>query len=537
MIRYVCKYTPIELFAGFGVECAPLETMRDDYPLADGAGHRNLCGFGKSVLEAVLRGEVSELVLTNCCDVMRRVYDLLKKQGSLQFLYLLDLPHGDMDCAKERFAHSLEAFCKAYGRYLGRPFDLEACLSSFHQPETSLSSYVGIIGSRVTPELEARIGMELGRPVRNLTCIGSRQVSPPSRQQFWQDYASRLLSQTPCRRMGDIAGRRALFQDPRLEGVVYHAVKFCDFAQSEMAEQECRVPYVQVTTDFTLQSQGQLSTRLEAFRETLEKGSGRKKMQSDAPYVVGIDSGSTSTDVVVMDRQKKIVASAIIPTGAGAQKSADSCLDIALKQAGIDRDKVGSIVATGYGRDYLKDTQEAVTEISCHGRGAWFLDGSVRTIIDIGGQDSKVIRIDEKGHVVNFAMNDKCAAGTGKFLEAMARTLGLSLSDLAVLGLKSKNELTISSMCTVFAESEVISLVAQNKSTEDIVHALDKAVAGKVASLVGRVGLQEKCMITGGVSLNKGVVRAIEDRLGITLVVPPEAQICGAIGAALFALD
>ena len=161
----------------------------------------------------------------------------------------------------------------------------------------------------------------------------------------------------------------------------------------------------------------------------------------------------------------------------------------------------------------------------------------MRTIIDIGGQDSKVIRLDEKGNVKNFVMNDKCAAGTGRFLEMMARTLGLSLEEMSKAGLNWHKKVTISSMCTVFAESEVVSLIAQNQAVADIVHGLNDSVAAKTASLVSRLGLEEACMMTGGVAKNQGVVQALEERLGVPLYVKEEAQLCGALGAALFALE
>ena len=177
------------------------------------------------------------------------------------------------------------------------------------------------------------------------------------------------------------------------------------------------------------------------------------------------------------------------------------------------------------------------TEITCHARGAHYLDTSVRTVVDIGGQDSKVIRLDEQGNVVNFVMNDKCAAGTGRFLEMMARTMEMSLDQLGNCGIQYKEDITISSMCTVFAESEVVSLIAQNKETDDIVHGLNKAVAAKTAALVKRVGGEEKYMMTGGVSRNQGLVKTLEERLGTKLVISEQAQLCGALGAALFAAD
>ena len=161
----------------------------------------------------------------------------------------------------------------------------------------------------------------------------------------------------------------------------------------------------------------------------------------------------------------------------------------------------------------------------------------MRTVVDIGGQDSKVIRLDEQGNVVNFVMNDKCAAGTGRFLEMMARTMEMSLDQLGNCGIQYKEDITISSMCTVFAESEVVSLIAQNKETDDIVHGLNKAVAAKTAALVKRVGGEEKYMMTGGVSRNQGLVKTLEERLGTKLVISEQAQLCGALGAALFAAD
>jgi predicted CoA-substrate-specific enzyme activase len=313
-------------------------------------------------------------------------------------------------------------------------------------------------------------------------------------------------------------------------------MKFCDYSQMEYRENmgSFPVPTVRIETDYTLQGDGQLSTRLEAFRETIE-GDKPHTMESEENYVAGIDSGSTSTDVVIMDRKKKVIASVIVATGGGAQKSAEDCLAKALEEAHLERKEVGRVVATGYGRDYLSGENAAVTEISCHAKGARFLDPRVRTVIDIGGQDSKVISLSEEGKVANFAMNDKCAAGTGRFLEMMARTLGISLSEMATLGITCSEDLSISSMCTVFAESEVVSLVARNKKKGDIIHALDKSVASKIAALVHRVGLTEPCMLTGGVAQNKGVVHALEEKLHVKLVVSPEAQLCGALGAALFA--
>ena len=171
-------------------------------------------------------------------------------------------------------------------------------------------------------------------------------------------------------------------------------------------------------------------------------------------------------------------------------------------------------VATGYGRVAVPYAGKSITEITCHAKGAHYLNPNVRTVIDIGGQDIKAISIDENGAVKNFLMNDKCAAGTGRFLEMMARTLGLSLEEMSTRGLKWKNNVVISSMCTVFAESEVVSLVAQNKDVADIIHGLNVSVASKVGALAARLGKKNpgEYMMTGGVAKNPGIIKALEEK-------------------------
>ena len=254
-------------------------------------------------------------------------------------------------------------------------------------------------------------------------------------------------------------------------------------------------------------------------------------------YYAGIDSGSTSTDVVILNKDRVIVAGVIMPTGAGAALGAERALEEALKEVGLAREDIDTVVTTGYGRTAISVGDKSITGITCHARGAHFLDPEVRTVVDIGGQDSKVIRLNEDGTVKNFVMNDKCAAGTGRFLEMMARTMEMSLDEMSKIGLSYKEDITISSMCTVFAESEVVSLIAQNKAPDDIVHGLNKAVAAKTASLVKRVGGEEKYMMTGGVAQNQGLVKTLEERLGTKLVISDKSQLCGALGAALFAAD
>ena len=545
--HYICKYTPVELLAALGGNCAVLDQMPDGFPLSDQLGHPNLCGFGKAVLEACLSGQVKELVLVNCCDVIRSVYDILEEHGKLDFLFLMDLLHCGDQCARQRMKGELLRLAEAYEAYKGTTFDPQVFRSAFVPTERPSQPYLSVLGGRVGDKLFQTMAESLPLPVRNDTCVHNRSVAQPPKEgsfDFLMDwYAGALLEQTPCMRMTDAAGRRNLVNDPHLKGVVYHTVKFCDYYGFEYSKlrHELSVPMLKLESDYTAGSSGQLSTRLEAFAETMapaqpSQRKGERNMSSGR-YYVGIDSGSTSTDVAILDRDKNLVAGVILPTGAGASAGAERALEQALTQAGLRREDIAATVTTGYGRTAIQQGDKSITEITCHAKGAYFLDPSVRTIIDIGGQDSKVIRLDGEGNVVNFLMNDKCAAGTGRFLELMARTLELSMEEMSRIGLEWKEEIVISSMCTVFAESEVVSLIAQNKSRGDIIHGLNQSVAARTTALCRRLGGEPNYMMTGGVSKNRGVVEAIQRELGVELLVSDQAQLNGALGAALFALE
>lgn len=543
---YVCKYTPVELLTAFGAQCENLNQMPQGFELADQIAHPNLCGFGKALIEAVMTGEVKELVLVNCCDTIRSVYDILEDSGKLDFLYLVDILHSDGTCSRARTAVQLKGLARAYGAYKGTAFNEEKFRAAFVRPHQLHEPYLTVLGARMGRELFSMVQEAMPLPVQNNSCVHNRSVGeeqPPEGLDFdalMEWYAGELLHQLPCMRMLDNTGRKQLYHDPNLRGIIYHTVKFCDFYSFEYAElkQHAAVPLLKIESDYTVQSSGQLLTRLEAFAESIDPAQCEgKEISMGKGYFAGIDSGSTSTDVVILNRDREIVTDIILPTGAGAAIGAERALEEALKHAGLERNDIDALVTTGYGRTAIEQGDKSITEITCHARGAHYLDPEVRTVIDIGGQDSKVIRLNEDGSVANFVMNDKCAAGTGRFLEMMARTMEMSLDEMSVTGLEYGEDITISSMCTVFAESEVVSLIAQNKATDDIVHGLNKAVAAKTASLAKRVGGAEKYMMTGGVSKNKGLVKTLEERLGTELVISDKAQLCGALGAALFAAD
>ncbi|HPL64395.1 MAG TPA: acyl-CoA dehydratase activase [Syntrophales bacterium] len=248
----------------------------------------------------------------------------------------------------------------------------------------------------------------------------------------------------------------------------------------------------------------------------------------------GIDIGSITAKAAVME-DGMILGSRIIFTGYNTDLAGRKVFEELIKELGIETASIGKIVSTGYGRSSVKFARKTATEIICHAAGALLLDGRVKTVIDIGGQDSKAISIDGTGKIKNFVMNDKCAAGTGRFLEVMARALGSDLDEFGSLSLKADRPSRISSLCTVFAESEVISLISKGETRENIIAGIHESIAARVSAMAARIGIVSPVMLTGGVARNIGVVKALEAKLGIPLVVSQYAQVMGAIGAAVIA--
>jgi len=258
--------------------------------------------------------------------------------------------------------------------------------------------------------------------------------------------------------------------------------------------------------------------------------------QHDGRLVAGIDVGSVSGEAVLV-ANGRVVAHGTVPTGSSSRLAGERALALALAQAGVGAADLGYVVATGYGRAAVAGARRTVTEITCHARGAWHLIPDAATVIDIGGQDSKVIRLGQRGTAADFVMNDRCAAGTGRFLEVMARALEVPLERLGELSQRASRAAPISAMCTVFAESEVVSLVAEGVPVEEIVAGLHGAIAERIFGMVQRLGLATPVVMTGGVAHNAGVVRAIARRLGCEVAVPPGPHLVGALGAALIAAD
>ncbi|MCD6570581.1 MAG: 2-hydroxyglutaryl-CoA dehydratase [Deltaproteobacteria bacterium] len=253
--------------------------------------------------------------------------------------------------------------------------------------------------------------------------------------------------------------------------------------------------------------------------------------------VAGCDVGSLTAKVVIMD-DISILAASVIKAKSRPEESAKEVMDMALKEAGLCLDAIEYRVGTGYGRKQIPFANEVVSEIACHGKGGHWLIPSVRTIVDIGGQDAKAIKVDENGNVIRYVYNDKCASGTGRFLEIMADAMEIRLEDMGKISLGSNSPVSISNQCTVFAETEVISLVNDGKEIPDIVSGLHRAMAHRVAALAKSIEIEADVTLAGGVAKNIGMYAALEDALGVKIKkMNLDPQINGALGAALLAQE
>ena len=565
MLGYICKYAPVELFESMGVQMERIEPDVTNFNQAEIRMHPNICSFAKGVLEEVMSGKYEGVILTTCCDSIRRLYDILKEEFPDKFIYMLDTPRTTKDAGITLYEQRIRAMIREYEEFSGETFDEEEFCGYLKGKEEEQqyavkngSVNIGIIGARANESIKKILAENGANVAFDLTCTGLGRKVLVEEDDVISGYARGLLSQFPCMRMEQASNRDELIRRSAgsVDGIIYHTVQFCDNYAYEYAwlKEWIDRPLLLLETDYTRQSGGQVRTRIEAFLESLSSGrdgvqnrTGRAGKMRDAierwkkgdgpMYVMGIDSGSTSTNAVIMDQDRKIKAFSVVRTGAKSGVSAERALNDVLEKAGLTREDISWIVSTGYGRVSISFADENVTEISCHGKGAHYFNPKIRTILDIGGQDSKAIRLNENGEVKDFVMNDKCAAGTGRFLEMIARTLEVSLDELGAIALTSQEKIEITSMCSVFAESEVISLIANNKEKADIADGVCHAIANKASGLLRRVGMEPEFMMTGGVAKNPGVVRAVEEKIGSKLYICEEPEIVGAAGAAVYALE
>ncbi len=323
-------------------------------------------------------------------------------------------------------------------------------------------------------------------------------------------------------------------------GVIVNTLKFCDFVPFDhlaLKEQLSELPFLLLEHDYTMDSEGQAMTRIEAFFESLglkKKGGGAPSVKSsrENKFFIGIDSGSHATKLVCINSSGDLLARELVETGSSVDSSCNRLMEMLYAKVPSARQNA-KVIATGYGRKRIDFADMESTEISCHALGAFKLIGRPATLIDIGGQDSKAILIGKDGRVEKFAMNDKCAAGTGRFLEVMATKLGMTLTEFALIASEASSEATISSMCSVFAESEVISLIASGATKAQIAKGIHTAIAKRTAALARRIGGKPPYFMAGGVAKNPALVAALSDALNEKIEAIPDPQFSGALGAAL----
>ena len=252
----------------------------------------------------------------------------------------------------------------------------------------------------------------------------------------------------------------------------------------------------------------------------------------------GLDIGSTTGKAALLDESGKIIGTYIMQATPNPEQTARLCLNAVLEKSGHKEEELGFMVGTGYGRVKIPFASENISEISCHAMGAKWLCPTVRTVIDIGGQDCKVISVRDDGRVKEFVMNDKCAAGTGRFMEGQARVMGVKISDFSRLSLESKNPTFISSQCSVFAESEIITQLNKGSSISDVVAGIHSSIVLRLVGLLRRIDLQEDLTVTGGCAKNEGLISMLQEKAGVKIVrLTEDPQLVGALGAAVLARD
>jgi predicted CoA-substrate-specific enzyme activase len=497
--------------------------------------HKKLKG-SQALYERLRRilGEIRQLMshekLSEYLEFKQRILDM----DPAQTLPALEKMRQDMPC---RNAH--EASRRSARNSLSCPVTVEG------NPTQVVVSGSPVPGTQILSVIE-EAGFKI---VLNDSCLDERwdgSLSGKSSEGPFFSLARAYLEKIPCARM--MGRERFLEQLPGharnrgLAGLIQLRMPFCDlygFDFVRLLRYFSKEQVLQIETDGSETGIGQAKTRINAFFEILggkNHRSGRREQKMESKIFCGLDIGSTTVDGVLLDARGRILAWGIEKTGPGPETTTEKLFGEMVARSGISERDIAFIMATGYGREGLGFTHGRITEISCHARGVQHLIQGVRLVIDIGGQDCKVIRIDETGDVRDFQMNDKCAAGTGRFLEVMAGALGVSLEEMGRYGMSEGKTVPVSSVCTVFAESEVVSMIGRGIKAPDITRGLYQSIINRIEAMVRRVGFMPPVAVTGGGALNRGLVHGLEKRLGTTIAVPDNPQLVGAIGAALYGM-
>jgi predicted CoA-substrate-specific enzyme activase len=569
-IPYFCSYIPLELIKSLGhetVDISLFEVEKCDSS-CNCSLHDNICSYVKYLYGKILadEGRFDFAVIPNSCDAMKKLHTSLEYSGKIRS-FLLDIP-------RRTSPESARYLASQYRTLIGKlmPARDEAAVLNLMQTRAvsgSASSAptargtadphpvrIGIAGSTFSPPQFEAILEKYGAGGVFIRHCGQGLVASPSRlsPEFnsledklfslaWDSLQNTICPRVDRGRMADHVVAETKGQ--RLAGLIFSTLKFCDFYAFEFEKIRKRLPpdfpSLYIENDLSVRNDEQNVTRIEAFMEKILSGFPRSEksdpLDSAGPagrISIGLDVGSTTTKGVVMKNGGEILASVILPTSLIMKDSADEAMSGLMQKCGLSGRDIARVVLTGYGRAAFPG-RDQITEITCHALGVHFLWNAGATIIDIGGQDSKAIRIDAEGHVLHFAMNDKCAAGTGRFLESMVRRMNISFDDFSAMSLAAKEATQISSMCSVFAESEVVSIMAKGTPAGNIARGLNAAVADRVRGLVRKIQGEPPFILTGGLSLNAGFVSELETALVSKITIFRESQLAGAIGAAIAA--
>lgn len=566
-IPYFCSYIPAALLEALGHELQDIslfteETCGLEYSCAL---HDNLCSYAKYLYRKILAEEKGfELaVVPNSCDAMKKLHTALARTGRMP-AFLLDIPRRSGEEAAAylaaQYASLLAAIAPdiAPGELLRRLRDRGSARISppaeTRGDDAAPPLRIGIAGSSYAPAFFRTALARYSAGAVFLRHCGYGRVPAPPAEAVAASLAEQLfrmaestLQHTLCPR-SDRGGLTdyllAETRAQRLVGLVFTSLKFCDFYAFEFERIRRRLPddfpLLYLENDLSVGNDEQNRTRIEAFLEKIRSGGTAEMPRPPAAappqpgMALGLDIGSAATKGVLLKDGGQILAAVILPTSLDMRDGAEAAIAALLREGGMIRREGVRICLTGYGRTAFAD-REQVTEITCHALGVHFLRPAGATVIDVGGQDSKAIRIDAAGRVLRFAMNDKCAAGTGRFLESMVKRMNIGFADFSALSLAAAEATPISSMCSVFAESEVVSLMARGVPAASIARGLNAAVAARIRGLVGKIQGGPPFVLTGGMAQNPGFIRELETALASPVTVFAQSQLAGAIGAALTA--
>ncbi len=589
MTGYVCKYAPVEVLAGFSVEAKMVQPYSGTIDESGGYMEAYLCPYSKAVLAAVLEGAYNEIIITDCCEGFKNLADAIERKTNIK-VFRLSLPSGDD--APALYATEIKRFIQSYVVAHNLGFDMEKFVEKLKVAERKPGyPHVALMGAS-TPEWFAAAFSKMSElPLINYSCVQPKRyfdnVDGRGSVAVLDWYAEQLVNELPSPLLSREDMRAKLIGGRDIVGIVYNEPSGCGIYNSEYIDMVDEVPLLRMDMGFGepfgrpaisklhsfLKDNGWLMPWPEKPAAAARAESGVKRAPSEgaksapvpakpaeapakpvpapkpAPprqkpavemegdFYVGIDSGRVATKVLILDSGKKIVASGAVITGSKTRQGALMAMGALLTQKKISRKSVRQIVATGHGRNAITDAGKDINEIDCHAKGALFLFPGASTIIDIGGQDCKVIEVDHDGNVVDFSMNDKCAAGTGMFLDMMAKKLGIGIDAFSVHADDYGKDLIISGNCAVFAGAEVDSFLAEGQSKRDIIHAVNGSIANRITGIIASYGCMPAFVLTGGVAKDKGLVEELSLRVGEPMFVPDDPSMAGALGAALFALE